>query len=109
MITRLACSSDGHQVIMNRREGIGGLILPFLLRRASAQPASMPVVTFVTPAYGPGTLRYVEAIRRGLKEASFVDGQNVALEHHHVEGRPERLPELIADLVRRRVAVICTI
>ena len=109
MLTRLACSSDGHQMIMNRREVIGGLILPFLLRRASAQPASMPVITFVTPAYGPGTLRYVEAIRRGLKEASFVDGQNVALEHHHVEGRPERLPELIADLVRRRVAVICTI
>jgi putative tryptophan/tyrosine transport system substrate-binding protein len=94
---------------MNRREVIGGLILPLLLRPASAQPASMPVVAFVTPGYGPGSLRYLDAFRRGLQEASFFVGRNVAIEHHHVEGKLERLPELIADLVRRRVAVICTI
>ncbi len=94
---------------MNRREFIAGLILPLLLRPASAQPARMPVVAFVTPGRSPGALRYLEEIRRGLQEASFVEDRNVAIEHHHVEGKLERLPELIADLVRRRVAVICTI
>ena len=94
---------------MNRREAIGGLILPLLLRPASAQPAGLPVVVFVTPVLGPGALRYLEAIRRGLQETGFVEGRHVAIEHHHVESKLERLPGLIADLVRRRVAVICTI
>lgn len=69
----------------------------------------MPVVAFVTPGRGPAALRYLEALGRGLQEASFIEGRNVTIEHHHVEGKLERLPGLIADLIRRRVAVICTI
>ena len=47
--------------------------------------------------------------RRGLQEAGAVDGRDVTIEHRHVEGRLKQLPALVADLVRRRVAVICTI
>ena len=76
---------------------------------ARAQQSPIPTVAFVTPFYGAASQRYLEAIRRGLQEESFVEGRNFTIEHHHVGGRLERLPELLADLVRRPVAVICTI
>jgi putative ABC transport system substrate-binding protein len=92
---------------MRRREVVVGLTLPLLTLGAVAQQA-FPVVAFVTPGHGPATVRYMGAIRRGLLESGLEEGRNVALEHHHFERRFERLPALVADLVRQRVAVICT-
>jgi putative tryptophan/tyrosine transport system substrate-binding protein len=94
---------------MRRRDVIAGLMLPLLTPAVSAQEQSLPLVAFVTPGHNSSIQRYLEAIRRGLLEMSFVEGQNVVVEHHHFERRFERLPELLANLVRRRVAVICTI
>jgi hypothetical protein len=49
------------------------------------------------------------AFLQGLKEAGYVEGQNVAIEHRYAENQVDRLPALAADLVRRRVAVIVTV
>src|SRR5262249_14769508 len=52
---------------------------------------------------------YLAAFRKGLGESGYVEGRNVTVEYHFLEGKYERLPELMADLVRRRVAVIVAI
>jgi putative tryptophan/tyrosine transport system substrate-binding protein len=69
--------------------------------------ATMPVVGFLrgeTLTNVPPDR--VTAFRQGLKEAGFVEGQNVVIEYRWAEGQNERLPALVADLIRRKVAVI---
>jgi ABC-type uncharacterized transport system substrate-binding protein len=73
---------------------------------ARAQQAGMPVIGLV--AGGSIDPRRAAAFRRGLNEAGYVEGQNVTVEYHSLEGQYDRLPPLMADLVRRRVAVIAT-
>jgi putative ABC transport system substrate-binding protein len=74
--------------------------------RARAQPATMPVIGF-TGSQSPDAIPdYLRALRQGLKEAGFVEGETVAIEYRWAENQVERLPELAADLVRRRVAII---
>src|SRR5262245_64195993 len=73
---------------------------------ARAQQA-IPVIGILgMPA--PPYAENVSAIRRGLNEAGFVEGRNVAIEFRWAEGQTERLPALAADLVKRQVAVIIT-
>jgi putative tryptophan/tyrosine transport system substrate-binding protein len=91
---------------MRRREFIAGLgsatVWPLVAR---AQRPAVPVVGFVnigSAADAP------EGFRTGLSETGHVEGQNVTVEYHYLEGRFDRLPALMADLVRRRVAVIVT-
>ncbi|MEX2035776.1 MAG: ABC transporter substrate-binding protein [Xanthobacteraceae bacterium] len=73
---------------------------------ARAQQATMPVVGFLG-SRGPGDDPHLLAAwRRGLKEAGYVEGQNVAIEYRFADNRYDRLPALAADLVRRRVDAI---
>jgi putative ABC transport system substrate-binding protein len=73
-----------------------------------AQQPTMPVVGFLH-VVSPGSLpRFVDAFRQGLREAGYVEGRNVAIEFRWAKGQPSRLPQLAADLVRRRVNVIVT-
>jgi len=73
---------------------------------ARAQQPAMPVVGFVSNS-APDAGR-VAAFRKGLGEAGTVEGQNVTVEYHWLSGQFDRLPSLMADLVRRRVAAIAT-
>jgi putative ABC transport system substrate-binding protein len=75
---------------------------------ARAQQAAMPVIGFIDGGSADSTARYVAAFRKGLNETGYVDGQNVTVEYHYLEGQYDRLPALMADLVHRRVAVIAT-
>ena len=75
---------------------------------ARAQQLAMPVVGFLYPGAPELSTGIVEAFRKGLGETGFVEGRNVAIEFRFAYNDNARLPELAADLVRRRVAVIVT-
>jgi putative ABC transport system substrate-binding protein len=73
---------------------------------ARAQQSAMPVVGFVNG--GSSVASWSNAFRKGLNETGYVEGQNVAVEYHWLEGQYDRLASLMADLVHRHVAVIAT-
>jgi putative ABC transport system substrate-binding protein len=73
---------------------------------ARAQQPGMPVIGFLNPATPETNIRNVAAFQKGLGEAGYVEGRNVAIEYRWAQNDYDRLPELAADLVRRRVSVI---
>src|ERR1700726_1833745 len=93
---------------MRRREfivGLGGAAAwPMATRAQTALPGSGLVVVGSADA----SADRVRAFSKGLSETGYVEGQNVAVEYHWLEGQYDRGPALMADLVRRRVAVIAT-
>src|SRR5262245_2663804 len=75
---------------------------------ARAQQSAMPVIGFINGGSADASARFVTAFRQGLNETGFVDGRNVAVEYHWLEGKYDQLRALVADLVRRHVALIAT-
>jgi putative ABC transport system substrate-binding protein len=91
---------------MRRRDAIrmlgGVVVLPFAARAQQA----MPVIGLLRSTSGAVSVPFVASFRRGLKEAGFVEGQNVVVEYRYADNQFERLPMLAAELVRRTPAVI---
>jgi putative ABC transport system substrate-binding protein len=74
-----------------------------------AQRSAMPVIGFIRDGSAEANARWLAGFHKGLSEAGYVEGQNVTVEYNWLEGKYDRLPELLADLVRRQVAVIATL
>jgi ABC-type uncharacterized transport system substrate-binding protein len=75
---------------------------------ARAQQGGLPVIGYLYTGAPDTGEHYAAAFRKGLSESGFFEGQNIAIEYRWAHNDPSRLPELAADLVRRRVAVIVT-
>ena len=75
---------------------------------ARAQQTVMPVIGYLDSTSPDGDPERLRGFRQGLKDAGFIEGENVSIVYRWANNQLDRLPELAADLVRRRVGVIAT-
>src|SRR5262249_3323094 len=112
----LSSSSRGHDPTagggaMKRREFItliGGAAAAWPLAARAQQEKSFAHIGLLSPFSPPAAAPWHEAFRQGLRSLGWIEGKNIEIHYRYAEGRDDRLPTLIADLVRLRVDVIVT-
>src|SRR4029453_17630555 len=72
------------------------------------QPKKVPRIGYLSALEPAGESGRAEAIRLALRELGYIEGQNIAIEYRYAEGKPEKVPELAAELVRLKVDIIVT-
>ncbi len=86
---------------------LGAMLLASILPAQAQQPRKVPRIGFVRVVGAPSVLGpNVEAFRQGLRDLGFVDGKNIVIEYRYAEGNRERIPNLVAELVKLKVDVI---
>ncbi len=87
---------------------LGAMLLALSVPAEAQQPAKVPRIGFLAAASPAAISASTEALRQGLRERGYVEGQNIIIEYRLAEGREDRLPDLAAELVGLKVAVIVT-
>ena len=84
------------------------VLLLTALPAAAQQPGKVPRIGFLSPFSPSATEFWLQAFRQGLRDLGWVEGKNISIEYRYSEGNNDRLPALIADLVRLKVDIIVT-
>src|SRR5262245_27428217 len=82
------------------------LLLAFSFPAEAQQPKKVPLIGYLSNTDRAGESTRSEAIRLALRERGYIEGQNIAIEYRYAEGKRDRFPELLAELVRLKVDII---
>ena len=84
------------------------LLLALSYSVSAQQPTKTPRIGYIATAFPSSTPARIEAFRQGLRQLGYVEGKNIVIEYRYAEGKSERLPDLVAELVRLKVDIIVT-
>jgi putative tryptophan/tyrosine transport system substrate-binding protein len=96
---------------MNKRKlsfALSAMLFALCVTAGAQQPAKIPRIGILIPTSASFSSARLEAFRQRLREHGYVEGKNIVIEYRYAEGKPERLPDLAAELVRLKVDVIVT-